>query len=441
MNFDNVSREFYYKIEKEIDEFLATGKRGSELRKYFSRYTKDMIKELKIEVWQKLRSMSELERKELNAIAEPILKGFTHMAERLEKDVIFEMKINDTREKKAARIKQKIGVQNHIARTITKTGSDAITQAKRINDALEAGIEYFKYIGPAPERKFCREHYNKVYSKAEIEQMDNGQGLPVLYYAGGYNCHHQWVGVIKDEDAAEIQTDKIDFELTENQLKAKKYIEEEYGVEMPANFYKDDLEKEIKFKKRVQQSEGRSFFNPNDNSINITIVENKTTEFILKKTIAHECAHGRHHFQDLINGNYTRKDIKAVFNKHRKEVLDLINPRTIGAPQNFHEELKLWRAFDAKLKDDKIIDTLKKEGYAEYEIEKLQLATADFFGALTRNKVGWGHSDRYYENLNWQAMEWFAHCSENYYVGNRYFELAFPGIYKETIEFMKGLAK
>jgi len=205
----DATRDFYFRLEKEINNYLIKGIRGPELKKYFARYKKEMIEQLKIEVWQKLRSMSELEKQELNAIAEPILKGFTHMADELEKDVIFEMKVDDTRDKKAARIQHRLGAQKYIAKTIVKTGQDAITQAKRINDSLEAGFEHFKYIGPAPDRKFCREHYNKTYSKKEIEEMNNDQGLPVMYYCGGYNCHHQWVGVISIDEKGNVTSEVL----------------------------------------------------------------------------------------------------------------------------------------------------------------------------------------------------------------------------------------
>ena len=44
-----------------------------------------------------------------------------------------------------------------------------------------------------PERDFCKEHYNKIYTIEEIQALNNGQGLDVLTYAGGYNCLHWWM--------------------------------------------------------------------------------------------------------------------------------------------------------------------------------------------------------------------------------------------------------
>jgi len=45
----------------------------------------------------------------------------------------------------------------------------------------------------AGARPFCRERVGKVYSIEEIRAMDNGQGLAVEYFCGGWNCRHRWV--------------------------------------------------------------------------------------------------------------------------------------------------------------------------------------------------------------------------------------------------------
>jgi len=47
----------------------------------------------------------------------------------------------------------------------------------------------------AGARPFCRERVGKVYSIEEIRAMDNGQGLAVEYFCGGWNCRHRWVAV------------------------------------------------------------------------------------------------------------------------------------------------------------------------------------------------------------------------------------------------------
>lgn len=56
----------------------------------------------------------------------------------------------------------------------------------------------FLYAGPDDQktRSFCEERVNQVYTRAEIEQMDNGQIPNVFLTGGGYNCRHVWMEVV-----------------------------------------------------------------------------------------------------------------------------------------------------------------------------------------------------------------------------------------------------
>lgn len=82
------------------------------------------------------------------------------------------------------------------ADTIANTALQGYSAANRIDMEREAGVKFWKYSGVPPERHFCQEHLGKEYSYEEIQAMDNGHGLPVLYYAGGWNCPHYWQAVI-----------------------------------------------------------------------------------------------------------------------------------------------------------------------------------------------------------------------------------------------------
>lgn len=67
-------------------------------------------------------------------------------------------------------------------------------------EALQAGNDpdtVFAYMGPADAktREFCLEHVGKVYTRAEIDELDNGQIDNVFLTAGGYNCRHVWTEV------------------------------------------------------------------------------------------------------------------------------------------------------------------------------------------------------------------------------------------------------
>ena len=78
----------------------------------------------------------------------------------------------------------------------------------------ERGYEYFQYVGPddSANRKFCDTHTGKVYTREEIERLDNGQTSNVMLTAGGYRCRHhlrpvkpEWFG--DDEWAAMSRKD------------------------------------------------------------------------------------------------------------------------------------------------------------------------------------------------------------------------------------------
>jgi len=84
--------------------------------------------------------------------------------------------------------------------TVSNTALAGIDRIQFFADARAAGIRRFRYVGPPPIRKFCKEHYNQVYTWEEIQQLDNGQGLPVWIYCGGYNCRHRWVSVVDEPE-------------------------------------------------------------------------------------------------------------------------------------------------------------------------------------------------------------------------------------------------
>ena len=59
--------------------------------------------------------------------------------------------------------------------------------------------DVFAYIGPVAEklRPFCRAHVGKVYTRPEIDALDNGQLPNTFLTAGGWNCRHIFQAVSK----------------------------------------------------------------------------------------------------------------------------------------------------------------------------------------------------------------------------------------------------
>lgn len=57
------------------------------------------------------------------------------------------------------------------------------------------GIDKLQYFGSLifTSRPFCRTHIGQVKSREKWAELNNGQGLPVLSYCGGYRCRHHLI--------------------------------------------------------------------------------------------------------------------------------------------------------------------------------------------------------------------------------------------------------
>jgi hypothetical protein len=66
--------------------------------------------------------------------------------------------------------------------------------------------EPFVYVGPtdAKLRPFCRTHVGKVYTRAQIDALDNGQMPNVFLTGGGYNCRHVFQAVSKFSELRDL---------------------------------------------------------------------------------------------------------------------------------------------------------------------------------------------------------------------------------------------
>lgn len=89
-------------------------------------------------------------------------------------------------------------------KTEITTSVSAFNRSVTFAKAEELGIDRFVYRGPNDNktREFCKGLLKRsppIYTKAEIEAMDNDQGLPVSTHGGGFNCRHTWNPVATKE--------------------------------------------------------------------------------------------------------------------------------------------------------------------------------------------------------------------------------------------------
>jgi hypothetical protein len=91
-------------------------------------------------------------------------------------------------------------------RTLYDTSLSIYTRQVEAIASADVPDPVYMYSGPADGRlrPFCYKHVGKVYAKADIDQMDNGQLANVFLTGGGYNCRHVWVSVSRFGEAREL---------------------------------------------------------------------------------------------------------------------------------------------------------------------------------------------------------------------------------------------
>lgn len=94
-----------------------------------------------------------------------------------------------------------LGALENKLRTEINTALRSFNRLVTVAQATDLGIDLFLYDGPLDEvtRPFCEDHVNKVYSLEQLNELDNGQGLPVAIYCGGYNCRHELLPISPEQ--------------------------------------------------------------------------------------------------------------------------------------------------------------------------------------------------------------------------------------------------
>ncbi len=125
---------------------------------------------------------------------------FENISDRFESGVLAAVR-RAMRHKNSTEIARKLvrrlgNVSKQYIETVVRTAKGGIAQSQKISDAKKANIKYFRYEGPiGGSRAFCANLVGKVFSLDEILTMKGQEGLPVLYFGGGYNCRHRWIAV------------------------------------------------------------------------------------------------------------------------------------------------------------------------------------------------------------------------------------------------------
>ena len=195
-------KEYTIKVRQIVQRLLKEG-RADELRQELRRLSdeigvnySDLLKAARAEIY----SMRDIFVGD-HIFTDLLAKNYTGIKKAFDEKVFETVRRgvirNDSFNKIESRLRD-IGdtAKQHIY-TVQNTIKLGLNRAGSLEAAIERGIKKFRYAGPTfRSRPFCIQHVGKIYTLAEITSMDNGQGLPVLYYCGGYNCRHHWEDVI-----------------------------------------------------------------------------------------------------------------------------------------------------------------------------------------------------------------------------------------------------
>jgi len=198
-------KQLQIKFTKELELFLELWRKTSKQDpKDFKRLVDDFMRRAKAKNLISITYSDVNDREALAVISKQIYNDFSKLGEKYgEKvyDILREgVKTDTPRDVQYKRAMREIKKGKQYAYTWINTSENAVNQASRLTQNIEQGVTRFKYVGPPADREFCQRLLGKTFTIKEIEQMDHGQGLPVLYYRGGYNCRHRWQPVDGEEE-------------------------------------------------------------------------------------------------------------------------------------------------------------------------------------------------------------------------------------------------
>jgi len=178
------------------------------------------------------------------------------------------------------------------------------------------------------------------------------------------------------------------------------------------------------------------------------------------KILAHEIGHAIHDQRGwitqsrsrIIDGKYIYENAKThplvqeLFKKHR----EFFGSNLRGKKRTEFQKQFRKKFYSSKTRDfleyatsTKFRNDLRKQfpNLTDEQFREDWLSLVDYIGATTKNQIGYGHGNSYYNNEQWQKFEMFAHIMENKYHGNPVFKKLFPGLYKEGIDMLDKLIK
>jgi len=116
-------------------------------------------------------------------------------------NAIFQLEFGQTeRETAIAQLRNLFtGDNKAYVKTWVDTATSSYYREVNAQGAEELGFEYYQYVGQDDNltRPFCAEHLDGIKTKAEWQELANGQIGNAWTHGGGFNCRHYFVPVDK----------------------------------------------------------------------------------------------------------------------------------------------------------------------------------------------------------------------------------------------------
>jgi hypothetical protein len=373
-------------------------------------------------------------------------------------------------------------------RYVTQISRDALNQFDgQVNSAIatEYGLDAYRYVGSLIEdsRPQCVRWVSKgvlLLSELPTEiawATSSGSGMisattPETFaiYRGGYNCRHSAIPFkltksqreelgLEDPKKANAKEAKLEENLNKKGIlpltEAEKDLNLTYGksklippglekvvsdLKIPDQVF--ELSDDGKYKlpvpvarkgtKTYENEKNSFFYTPSSKEVTLGLEGSRfaKSDKFQKFVIVHEYGHRTHHERGIFYGSGSTAKSDPVHLKKFEESVSLLNDRI--KKEKLGKTDFEWKAVYLRNKG-------KFEGINDKDLAELVADYTDTIEALSKGKFGYGHGKKYFTEFGGykRQREWFAHASENYWIGNPIFKAEFPELYEQMNDYYR----
>ncbi len=479
--FDEANTALVNELDQIIIDSIQDSSYPSDVNKYLQNF--DTVTDFQADIHSELNQISPEELRNLvdpfkRQIVDDTLSGLTGsgvatefaepVRQELFKNIVAGANSSDVEKVLRQMIEGDASKLGGLERYVGQVTRDSLNQYEgQVNAKIadEYDLDAFEYVGSLIDdsRSQCVHWVNKrVITKEELPNLisnafTSGQGMipgtnaeNFAVFRGGYNCRHSAIPFrltereherLKQEKEEEDEKPVTIEETRDGITRAEKDLNLTYGKSklVPSNLRDEGIPDQVFIlsdngKNRITTA--NSFYRKGDGIVRTALKSNryKNNPYARKNVIVHEFGHRTHdergfftyEFEKGRIKNISKPNHKAAFEKSKK----LINDR-IKNDKNFRRDMTSFSSTRKRLNEE------LKDQFTEREISEMLLSYMDTIEAATGGSYGAGHGARYFRQGSgmMQPFEWYAHASENYFVGNPVFQKEFPELYEQMNDY------